>query len=447
MVRGPERDSVAPAMTTPMRWWCTAVLAASFGVASGCSDETDPLGAGSDGGGGGSDVSSLDASEVIPPDGGQPADDATSGDPDATAADAVVGRDANPMTMGDPTVEVLEVGTVRVTNGTSMVVTSTLPADVAAFMIVIDGPDDAMFIPYTLDGPTGNLVSADASMVSQLEQFILGPYAAQFKSPNRVTQDLGLSASIFPSNPGVTVTGGAYRLVVGGLTVVGMGGSPFTGEVTVRYYYRRAVPAAGRLDLHLYFTGAGGITVDSAPGDMLITAAVDRLRTIYGQASIELGTVSYHSADARFQTISDITGTGGDLEEMFQESAGQGRGLHFFFVDRFMGGFPGATVAGISGGLPGAPDHVGSLGAGVAVALSTANNDANVLAHVMAHEGGHWLGLFHTSEVIGTADQHPETPEGQGGNTYLMYPAVGGGTTISPSQGTVMRLHGEVVAR
>lgn len=417
-----------------------------------CADETDPLGAGgADAGNNSPDVvvaTHDDAALVVDPDGGEIAPDATGGDPDAVvAADAAEGRDANPITMGDPTVEVLEVGPVRVVNGQSMVVTSTLPADTAAFMIVIDGPDDAMFIPYTLDGPNGNLVSADASMVSQLEQFILGPYAAQFKSPNRVTQDLGLSASLFPDNPGVTVTGGAYRLVVGGLRVMGMGGSPFTGEVTVRYYYRRAVPAAGRLDLHLYYTGAGGITVDTAPTDMLITAAVDRLRTIYAQANVEIGTVSHHAADARFQTITDITGTGGDLEELFQQSAGQGRGLHFFFVDRFMGGFPGATVAGIAGGLPGAPDHVGSLGAGVAVAISTANNDANVLAHVMAHEGGHWLGLFHTSEITQTADQHPETPEGQAGNTYLMYPAVGGGTTISPSQGTVMRLHGEVVAR
>jgi hypothetical protein len=33
------------------------------------------------------------------------------------------------------------------------------------------------------------------------------------------------------------------------------------------------------------------------------------------------------------------------------------------------------------------------------------------------------------------------------GNTYLMYPAVGGGTTISPSQATVMRHHAEVEAR
>jgi hypothetical protein len=74
-------------------------------------------------------------------------------------------------------------------------------------------------------------------------------------------------------------------------------------------------------------------------------------------------------------------------------------------------------------------------------------DDPAVLAHVMAHEGGHWLGLFHTSEITGTLDQMPDTPEGQAGNTYLMYPAVGGGTTISSGQAAVLRNHGEVVPR
>lgn len=406
-----------------------------------CTDETDPLATGrADAAPPAADAApSVDAAPALA-DADTPAPDAGPA-PDSGVADSGVNM------TGDPSVETLTVGTVRVTNGRSMTVTTTLPPDVVTFMIVIDGPDDAMFIPYRLDGPTGNLVSDDASMVTQIEQFILGPYAAQFKSPNRVTQDLGLSASLFPNNPGVSVAGGEHRLVVGGLRVMGMNGAPFTGDVTVTYYYRRAIPAASRLDVRLYFTGAADITAAAAPTTPLITDAIAGLRRIYGQANVELGEITYHEADPRFRTISDITGSGGDLEELFQESRGQGRGLHFFFVDRFMGGFPGATVAGIAGGLPGAPANVGSLGAGVAVALSTANGDPGVLAHVMAHEGGHWLGLFHTSEVTQTLDQHPETPAGQAGNTYLMYPAVGGGTTISPSQGLVMRLHGETVAR
>lgn len=414
-------------------------LALAAWAVSACSDETNPLGPGD---GVDASVPAPDA-QLSAPDASEAAPDAGPSAPDAQPAE----RDAGQMSMGDPTVETLEVGTVRITNGVSMPVPVTLPEGTAAFMILIDGPDTAMFVPYKLDGPTGNLVSDDASGVSQIEQFILGTYAAQFKSPNRVTQDLGLSASLFPNNPGVTVTGGDYTLVVGGLAIMGQNGAPFTGDVTVKFVYRKAVPAAGSLDLHLYFTGAGGITAESAPTDMLIQGAVTRLREIYAQANVELGAISYHSADARFQTITDITGTGGDLEELFTQSAGQGRGLHFFFVDRFMGGFPGATVAGIAGGLPGAPDSVGTVGAGVAVAVTTAMGDSGVLGHVMAHEGGHWLGLFHTSEVTQTTDQHPETPAGQAGNTYLMYPAVGGGTTISPSQGLVMRLHGETVAR
>jgi len=410
-------------------------------LATACSTETLGPGPGADAAAPADDAAPAvvhdDAAAVVNED----AADATHDDAAMTANDA-----GTVTSTGDPSVLELDLGTVHLTSGTSSSVRFTLPDGTASFMIVIDGADDIYFIPYTLDGPGGNLVSDDASGLSPIERFVLGPYGAQFKSNNRVTQDMGLSASLFPNNPATIITGGDYRLVVGGMNLQG-NGTPHTGDVTVKVYYRKAIPAASSLDLNLYFTGAGSITATSAPTNMFIQDAITALRGIYAQAGVTVGTVSYHAASARFQTITGFDGSGRDLEDLFEESNGNGRGLHFFFVDRFMGGFPGATVAGIAGGLPGAPDHVGSLGAGVAVSISAANGDPGILAHVMAHEGGHWLGLFHTSEITGTLDQHPETPEGMGGQNHLMYPAVGGGTTISPSQGQVMRLHGESVAR
>lgn len=373
--------------------------------------------------------------------GGSVQADAAPASPDGGALEPDAGT-----TTQDPNVETLEVGTVHIENGSSDPVAIDLPDGVTSFMLIIDGPDTAWYVPERFEGPNGLLVSDDASTVTQVESFLLGPFAAQFKSPNRVVQDLGLSASLFPNNPGITVTGGRYTLRVGGLVPTGQG-TPFTGDVTVTIYLRRAAPSAGRIDVHLYFTGAGGISAASAPNDALIQGALQRLGEIYGQAAIELGSVDYTDVDPSFSTIRNLEGTGGDLEHLFELSAGHGAGLHYFFVDRFEAAFPGATVAGIAGGLPGAARHPGSVGAGVAVAIAPANGDSGVLAHVMAHEGGHWLGLFHTSEITGTEDQHPETPGGQAGQTHLMYPAVGGGTLISPSQATVLRSHAEVIGR
>jgi hypothetical protein len=290
-------------------------------------------------------------------------------------------------------------------------------------------------------------VTTDATNVTRIEEFLLGPFAPQFKSPNRVIQDRGVAAANFPSNPAVQVGGGDYRMVIAGLRLMGNQGSAFQGEVRVEVVYRTRAVEAGRLHLHLHFTGAGDLSAATAPTAPLVVGALDALAGIYAQANVELGTVTYHDVDPAFRTIDGIDGSGDKLERMFQLSEGKGPGLHFFFVDRFEGGFPGATVAGIAGGLPGPPLAPGTLSSGVAVALSAAMDDPAVLAHVMAHEGGHWLGLFHTSEITGTLDQMPDTPEGQAGNTYLMYPAVGGGTTISSGQAAVLRNHGEVVPR
>lgn len=371
-----------------------------------------------------------DAGEVI--DSGSPPADA------GLVADAGMAPPAN--------IERLDLGTVTLdAMGMSGEVKFTLPSTVSAFSIIIDGPTDVTTIVATLDGPTGNLVSDDDSMVSQLERLFLGPFAAQFKGPNRVIQDEGRSAAMFPNNPNVTVAAGEYTMKVVGVKLDQQGmGTAWAGDVAVWVLYRERSAAAGRVNVNLYFTGAGNIDAASAPTSMLIAPALDSLRTIYAQANITIGDVSYYDIDPSFSTIENFNGPNSELADMFELTAGKSAGLHYFFVDRFEGGF-GGGVGGIAGGLPGPALSPGTVNSGVAVAMSAANGDPAVLAHVMGHEGGHWLGLFHTSEFTGTEDQLPDTPAGQAGSTHLMYPAVGGGQMISPSQAKVMRDHMEIV--
>lgn len=344
-------------------------------------------------------------------------------------------------------VESVTVGTVTVdAMGDSEVFNFELPDDVTSFSILLKGVEEATYIVKKLDSPLGNLVTDDPSNVTPIEMFLLGPFAAQFKSPNRAVQDRGVAAASFPNNPAVTVTGGMYSLVVSAVIISGNQAMPAPGPVEVIVQYRKERVASGKLDVSLYFTGAGNLMSTTAPTDPLIMEALDHLRMIYGTANVEIGAVTYYDVDPGFQTIEGVDGSGDDLEQMFKLTEGHGPGLHYFFVDRFEAGMlPGANIAGISGGLPGPALLPGSVNSGVAVALTTVMGDAGVLAHVMAHEGGHWLGLFHTSEIIGTEDQMPDTPSGQAGNTFLMYPAVGGGTTISANQAAVLRQHPEVI--
>ncbi|MBI2374338.1 MAG: hypothetical protein HYV07_10125 [Deltaproteobacteria bacterium] len=342
---------------------------------------------------------------------------------------------------GAPVAELvtLDLGEVVLSNGSSDAVSFELPSDVTTFTIIISGPLSTMFVVGRLDGPTGNLVSDDPSTVSPIEGFLLGPFAAQFKSPNRVTGKEGVASALFPNNPAVSVTGGNYDLRVRGLVVANS--APYSGNVHVEVAYKTTISTRGLLDVHVYLSGAAGLTTRTATSTLL-TAALARLEEIYAQADIELGAVVFHDIDASFQTR-DVTAA--SLGPMFQLSEGNGPGLHYFLVDRFVGGIPGGVVGGIAGGLPGPPGHAGSPSSGVAVAVTAASGDSDVLAHVMAHEGGHWLGLFHTSEITGTNDQLDDTPVGQSGTTHLMYPAVGGGQTLSPSQADVMHRHLEVI--
>lgn len=363
---------------------------------------------------------------------------------DAGTADAGFEPDAG--TQPDDTIHTIDLGThMTGSGGDTPPIGFELPAGATSFMVLLKGPDDVTFIVKTMQDPNGlMLVTDDTTNVTQVEQYLLGPFAAQFKSPNRVVQDVGLAAALFPNNPGVTVVPGSYSMVATGITISGNQGFPYQGQVQASLLYRTREPAAGVLPVTLYFTGAAGITAASAPDDQYIQAAMTRLSEIYAQANLRIGEVAYVDVDARFLTI-DATGQDGLLEELFTQSAGSGPGLHYFFIDSFEGGFPGATIAGISGGLPGPAGAVGSVNAGVAVSITVPNGDSGILAHVMAHEGGHWLGLFHTSEVIGTEDQMPDTPAGQAGENYLMYPAVGGGTTVTESQAAVMRRHMETI--
>ncbi len=381
-------------------------------------------------------------------DAGQPAPDAeVRADAGPLALDAGAEGDAGEPVGPRTDVSRLDLGTVTLGRNGEAGVDFELPEGTTSFTVVISGPEDGTFVVKSLEGPTGTLVSSDASGVSQLEQFLLGPFAAQFKSPNRVIQDRGVAASLFPNNPGVSVSGGAYQMTIAGLRIMGQQGMAFAGDVQVELLYRQRVVEGGVLDLHLYFSGAGGLSSDNAPADPLIVDALEAFREIYDQAGVVVGTVSYHDVDASFRTIEGIDGSDDQLERLFKLTEGSEPGLHFFFVDRFEAPFAGATVAGISGGLPGPPLRVGSFSSGVAVALSATMGNAGTLAHVMAHEGGHWLGLFHTSEITGTEDQMPDTPGGQAGNGFLMYPAVGGGTRLSDAQSAVLRSHGEVRAR
>jgi hypothetical protein len=87
------------------------------------------------------------------------------------------------------------------------------------------------------------------------------------------------------------------------------------------------------------------------------------------------------------------------------------RTLTFFLVDEISNiTAGGATILGLSAGPPGAAGINGTSKSGVIVSAIDYADAPDDVAKIMAHEGGHFLGLYHTSEKDGgTFDPLPDT--------------------------------------
>jgi hypothetical protein len=321
--------------------------------------------------------------------------------------------------------------------------------------LVAQGRDDVTFLAYQLTSPEGDevITTEVPPEINPLVAALMGPWAAQMFSPNRTQPSEGAFATLVSNNPeGVTLTPGTWTVVLEGGALNASTGAqtPYAdGAVELEVIFKNVdtQPEGGTLDLNLYFTGASDLTADTAQTDEMFQAALDKLRETYGAAGVTIDEVRYFDIDEYYQTINSIFGRNNDLVGLFKQGAGDPEGLSFFFVERFevelIPGMDGGAVGGVSGGIPGPPSHPGSARGGVAVSLAAAEDFQNSegdtiadnLAHIMGHEGGHYLGLFHVVEFIpGIEDYLSDTASGTNATNNLMYPTVGGNSTLSPLQ-------------
>jgi hypothetical protein len=157
--------------------------------------------------------------------------------------------------------------------------------------------------------------------------------------------------------------------------------------------------------MHLAPNIFGPMTAANAHESPYIQEIITRLRHYYErQCNITIGDVRFFDLSSSFGVI----GSTAELDAMF-ESATQSAPLASLnvFIVRDLSGVA-EWVAGIAGGIPGPPYLRGTPHSGVAIATQ---ENGHIAGDTMAHEMGHFLGLFHPTELDGmTQDVISDTP-------------------------------------
>ena len=218
---------------------------------------------------------------------------------------------------------------------------------------------------------------------------------------------LGAFAVLMPNAPAISLSSGSWQFYpLGSKATV----ADFQGMIKTPL---SAGLNSGTLNANLFFVGVPGLTAATAPSNAVFQSVLSKVNTIYAQVGLQLGTVTYidiTGADATTYTDVDPSEFDALMKLSANPQAPDGA-INLFFVHSISGGAPGFIILGESAGIPGVPVR-GTSGSGVAVMMADFPNGLDDLAQTIAHEGGHWLGLFHTTESAGTAfDPLADTPQ------------------------------------
>lgn len=188
--------------------------------------------------------------------------------------------------------------------------------------------------------------------------------------------------------------------------------------------------AGEELQLTVYLAGVDGLTADNAARDPDLAAVFDEVGQIFDEVGIRVAREDIEYVELgledsiRFQLLADD-----EFQDLLRTSSARSRSsddalrLNVFLIRGFSGILGGWGVLGIASGVPGAAGVHGTSDSGVVFGVEDflgvefegtefypAFSGNAFLGKVMAHEIGHFLGLFHTTEIRGGNDPLDDTP-------------------------------------
>ncbi|MFU8805363.1 MAG: M12 family metallo-peptidase, partial [Bradymonadaceae bacterium] len=189
-----------------------------------------------------------------------------------------------------------------------------------------------------------------------------------------------------------------------------------TDSNEVCYYMIPKMSAGTKLDVNLYFVGVPGVTAATAAQNRDVQAFTRVMKEIYQTMGVAVNVARYIEADRQVSDMYSIVRDFNDIFGLVATSEAPGTtpeenlSVNVFLIDDFNIA-EAQGLLGVSAGLPGMAGVHGNSGSGLIFSTANLGADNATLGQVMAHEIGHFLGLRHTTEHMGSAhDPISDTP-------------------------------------
>jgi hypothetical protein len=189
-----------------------------------------------------------------------------------------------------------------------------------------------------------------------------------------------------------------------------------TDAAEVCYYVIPKMAPGRTLDVNLYFVGVPGVTAATAPQSRDMQQVIASMREIYQTMGVTVNIARYIEADRQVTEMYSILRDFNDIFALVATSEAPGTtaeenlSVNAFLINDFNIA-DAKGLLGVSAGLPGMAGLHGNSGSGLIFSTVNLGKDNANLGQVMAHEIGHFLGLRHTTEHLGSAhDPITDTP-------------------------------------